>query len=68
MDKKVWVLMESWNEECQGVSSMGYVNSIYEDYNEAVRAQGDLMGFNKKNFPKDFYACWIVERLLHYAK
>ena len=60
--------MESWNEECQDVSSMGYVNSIYEDYNEAVRVQGDLVGFNKKSFPKDFYTCWIVEKLLHYAK
>lgn len=68
MDKKVWVLMESWNEECQGVCSMGYVNNIFEDYNEAVMAQKALLEYNIKNFPKEFYTNWIVKRLLHYAK
>ena len=68
MEKEVWVLMESWDEKYQGVRSMGYVNTIFEDYNEAVRAKENLVGFHKKNFPSDFYANWIVEKKLYYAK
>lgn len=68
MKKKVWIIMESWNEEYHGTISMGYVNSVFEDYNEAVKTQEDLVKYNKKHFPNDFYDNWIVERILYYAK
>ena len=66
MKKKVWVIMETWKEEDQGF--MGFVNSVYEDYNEAVKAQKILVKYNKKCYPNVFYANWIVERMLFYAK
>lgn len=68
MEKKVWVIMESWSEEYYDAICMGYVNCVYEDYNEAVKAQENLVKFNKKNFPNDFYTNWIVEKELHYEK
>ena len=68
MEKKVWIVMESWREECHSAKSMGYVNSVYEDYNEAVKAQEHLVKSNKKCFPNDFYTNWIVKRSLHYEK
>lgn len=68
MEKKVWIIMESWSEVYQGSISKGCVNSVYEDYNEAVKAQEDLVKYNKKCFPNAYYTNWIVERMLHYAK
>lgn len=68
MSKKVWIIMDSWSEEYHGETSMGYVNSVYEDYNEAVKAQEDLVKYIKKHFPNCFYANWIVERMSYYAK
>lgn len=68
MEKKVWIIMESWSEVYSGSISKGYANSVYEDYNEAVKAQEDLVKYNKKCFPNDWYTNWIVERMLHYAK
>ena len=68
MEKKVWIIMESWSGEYHGTISMGYINSVYENYDEAVKAKEDLMKYNKKSFPNDFYANWIVERMLVYAK
>lgn len=68
MKKKVWIIMESCSEKYHGTLSMGYVNSVYEDYNEAVKARKDLVKYNKKYFPKDFYTNWIVGAILHYAK
>lgn len=68
MLKKVWIIMESWSEEYHGKTSMGFVNSVYEDYNEAVSAQEYLVIDNKKYFPNCFYANWIVGRTLDYAK
>ena len=68
MEKKVWIIMESWREECHSAVSMGFVNSVYEDYKEAVKAQKVLVKYHKIHFPNDFYANWIVERMLFYAK
>lgn len=68
MEKKVWVIMESWSEEYDGTISMGCVNSVYEDYREALQAQENLEKYNKRCFPHDFYSNWIVERIFHYAK
>lgn len=68
MEKKVWIIMESWSEEYYGTISMGYVNSVYEDHDEAVKTQEDLVKYHKKCFPNDFYANWIVGSMLQYAK
>lgn len=68
MKKKVWIIMESWSEKYYGPNSMGYVNSVFEDYNEAEKNREVLVKYNKKCFPNDFYANWIVERMLYYAK
>ena len=65
--KKVWIIIESFNEDYQGVGSPGYVNCVYEDYNEAVKIAEDLVENNKKYFPKDFYTNWLEERVFHYA-
>ena len=68
MEKKVWIILESWNENNHGAVSMGYVNSVFEDYNEAVKAQEHLVEYSKKCLPNEFYTNWIVERMFHYAK
>ena len=65
MKKKVWIIMESWEEENL---TMGYVNSVYDDCKEAVKAKKILAEYNKKCRPNVFYANWIVEKTLYYAK
>lgn len=65
MAKKVWVIMESFNEDFHGTISMGYVNTVYMDYNEAVKGAEELVKYNKKCFPKNFYTNWILERVYH---
>lgn len=68
MKRKVWIVMESWSKELSETFSMGFSNSVYGDYSEAVKAKENLMEFNKKYFPNDFYTNWIVESMLYYAK
>lgn len=68
MVKKVWIVMECRREDFHSASSMGCVHSVYEDYDEAIKAQEDLMKYNKKCFPNDFYTNWIINRWFHYEK
>lgn len=67
MEKKVWIIIESWDENYKTVGSKGYANNVFEDYNEAVIAAEDLVEYHKKCFPKDFYTNWLEKRVLHYA-
>lgn len=60
--KTVFVLMESFNREFHGNLSMGYVSIVSENLDELRKIARDLIKYNAKNFPDDYYTNWIVER------
>lgn len=60
--KKVFVLMESFTPGFDSQIDPGYVNTIYFDKKSAMDEAEDLKAMHKKEFPKDFYTNWIVEK------
>ena len=56
--KKVFIIMEAFKE---GYCPDGYVNTVYEDLEEAKKSAMELRE-NAKNEP--YYKNWILERTL----
>lgn len=56
--KKVFIIMEAFKE---GYCPDGYVNTVYEDLEEAKKAARDLKEYSKN---EEYYKNWIIERTL----
>lgn len=56
--KKVFIIMEAFKEGC---NLDGYVNTVYEDLEEAKKAARDLIEYSKN---EEYYENWIIERTL----
>jgi hypothetical protein len=56
--KKVFIIMEAFKK---GHYPDGYVNTVYEDLEEAKKAARELKEFSKN---EEYYMNWILERSL----
>lgn len=56
--KKVFIIMEAFKE---GYCPDGYVNTVYEDLEEAKKSAQELIE-NAKD--EEYYKNWIIERVL----
>ena len=56
--KKVFIIMEAFKE---GYCPDGYVNTVYEDLEEAKKAARELEEYSKN---EEYYKNWIIERTL----
>ena len=56
--KKVFIIMEAFKE---GYCPDGYVNTVYEDLEEAKKAARELEEYSKN---EAYYKNWIIERTL----
>lgn len=56
--KKVFIIMEAFRE---GYCTDGYVNTVYEDLEEAKKSALELKEHAKN---EAYYKNWIIERIL----
>lgn len=56
--KKVFIIMEAFKK---GYNPDGYVNTVYEDLEEAKKAAQGLIEYSKN---KEYYENWIIEKTL----